>query len=108
MATNNMTADYIQFSKKVTRWGITLVTIILIICIAAIVFKTFEPYVINAITSLYTSYITIMGITIGAYQGNSSLEKWTRAKYQFELAAKTSQIDDEDESIIENIEDTYG
>jgi hypothetical protein len=29
-----------------------------------------------------------MGVTIGAYQGNSSLEKWTKAKYQFEEVTK--------------------
>ena len=26
MVTNNITVDYIQFSKKVTKWGIILVT----------------------------------------------------------------------------------
>lgn len=109
MVTNNMTLDYIQFSKKVTKWGMCLVTSILVLCVCLIAFNDFPQYTITAINSLYTSYITIMGITIGAYQGNSSLEKWTKAKYQFEVATKTSNIEDEeDESIIEDIEETYG
>ena len=109
MSTDNMTVDYIQFSKRVTRWGMALVTGVLILCIILITVSNFPQYTINAITSLYTAYITIMGITIGAYQGNSSLEKWTKAKYQFEVATKPSNNNDvEDASIIEDIEDTYG
>ena len=49
-----------------------------------------------------------MGVTIGAYQGNSSLEKWSKAKYDFELAAKTNLNNNEDSSVIEDIESTYG
>ena len=108
MVTNDMTIDYIQFSKKVTRWGIILVTIALILCVLLISFNQFQQYTINAITSLYTSYITIMGITIGAYQGNSSLEKWSKAKYQFELATKNSNSHDIEEDVIDDIEETYG
>ena len=76
--------QYIQFSKRVTRWGIGLVTAIFILCIALIAIKDFPQYVIAAINSLYTAYVTIMGITIGAYQGNSSLQKWTKAKYDYD------------------------
>ena len=107
MVTNNLTFDYIQFSKRVTKWGIALVTITLIICLGLIAFGNFPQYTIAAINTLYTSYITIMGITIGAYQGNSSLEKWTKAKYQFDVATATPDIN-QDDSIIEDIEDTYG
>lgn len=49
-----------------------------------------------------------MGITIGAYQGNSSLEKWSKAKYQFELATKKSNSYDIEEDVIDDIEETYG
>lgn len=49
-----------------------------------------------------------MGITIGAYQGNSSLEKWSKAKYQFELATKNSNSHDIEEDVIDDIEETYG
>jgi len=90
MVTNNITTDYIQFSKKVTKWGIILVTSMLILCLCLISFNNFPQYIVTAIHSLYTAYITIMGITIGAYQGNSSLEKWTKAKYQFEIASMPS------------------
>ena len=108
MVTNDMTIDYIQFSKKVTKWGMILVTIALILCVLLISFNQFQQYTINAITSLYTSYITIMGITIGAYQGNSSLEKWSKAKYQFEVASKQNNQTFNDEEIIDDIEETYG
>lgn len=105
---NNITTEYIQFSKKVTRWGMILVTAVLVICILLITLRDFPQYIIAAINSLYTAYITIMGVTIGAYQGNSSLEKWTRAKYQFEAITKTSNVEEQDVSIIDDIEDTYG
>jgi hypothetical protein len=36
---------------------------------------------VNIIGKLYGSYVTIIGIIVGAYQGNSSLEKWAKAKY---------------------------
>ena len=105
---NNVTLEYIQFSKRVTRWGMILVTSVLILNMLLISFSNFPQYTINALTSLYTAYITIMGITIGAYQGNSSLEKWTRAKYQFEVATKPSNNVEQDTSVIDDIEDTYG
>lgn len=76
--------EYIQFSKRVTRWGIILVTVTLLICLALITFFGLDTYIVTTIASLYTTYITIMGITIGAYQGNSSLEKWTKAHYKIE------------------------
>ena len=104
----NITADYIQFSKKVTKWGIILVTSVLVLCLCLITFNDFPQYIVTTINSLYTAYITIMGITIGAYQGNSSLEKWTQAKYQFEVATKQSNMISDDEEVIDDIEETYG
>jgi hypothetical protein len=35
-----------------------------------------------------------MGVTIGAYQGNSSLEKWTNARYNFSATIKQSKDQD--------------
>lgn len=104
---DEMTREYIQFSKKITKWGIILVTIILIVCLLLIAMNDFPQYTIAAINSLYTAYITIMGITIGAYQGNSSLEKWTKAKYKMGAALPSNDFIDDSE-IIEDIEDTYG
>jgi predicted tellurium resistance membrane protein TerC len=85
---DNITKDYIQYSKRVTRWGIIMVTIAFILCLVSITFFTTQIEAISTIAKIYTAYITIMGVTIGAYQGNSSLEKWTKAKYQFEEVAK--------------------
>lgn len=56
---------------------------------------------IEVISRLYTTYVTIMGVTIGAYQGNSSLEKWTKAKYNFEKALEKPSEDEVE------IEDDY-
>ena len=85
---DNITKDYIQYSKRVTRWGIIMVTIAFILCLVSITFFTNQTEAIATIAKIYTAYITIMGVTIGAYQGNSSLEKWTKAKYQFEEVTK--------------------
>ena len=106
MSTKNLTFQYIQFSKRVTRWGIILVSIAFVLCLAVIAFRGLQQYAISAIGSLYTAYVTIIGITIGAYQGNSSLEKWTKAKYQY--SSVLHQPKDECEENIENIDSTYG
>lgn len=84
MNNNNDTyaiTQYVQFSKKVTRWGMILVSLFLFFCLASITFFNLSQTAANTIGKLYTSYITIMGIIVGAYQGNSSLEKWAKAKY---------------------------
>lgn len=88
---NKITTEYIQFSKKVTGWGITLTTCMLAICIAVIAIFNISPEIAVTISHLYSAYITIMGITIGAYQGNSSLEKWSKARYNFTETLKQSQ-----------------
>ena len=92
--------EYVQFSKRVTRWGIICVTLTLLICLSLITFFGLDAHKITTIGQLYTTYITIMGITIGAYQGNSSLEKWTKARYKLEEAIASNKKND-DESIIE-------
>ena len=89
MTNNNITNEYIQFSKRVTRWGMILVSLGFLICLICITFFSIPLEAISTITSIYTAYITIMGITIGAYQGNSSLEKWTKAKYQYNELTET-------------------
>ena len=87
---NNTVTEYIQFSKRVTKWGMFLVSLLLLFCIAAISFFNLSIEAVAVIGKLYASYITIMGITIGAYQGNSSLEKWTKARYQYTETLKES------------------
>ena len=97
MEKHEITHEYIQFSKRVTKWGMILVSSMLFICIAIITFMRLPIEEIEVISRLYTTYVTIMGVTIGAYQGNSSLEKWTKAKYNFEQALDTSENKTEDE-----------
>ena len=103
MADNKITTEYIQFSKRITRWGIILVTCILVICLSIIAFLNTTPEVIATISHLYSAYITVMGITIGAYQGNSSLEKWTKARYKFSEALNIEE-DEENQDEIEDEE----
>lgn len=84
MEKNNNTqtiVQYIQFSKLVTKWSIILVSFTLLICLAVISFFNLSQDAISVVGKLYASYIAVMSITVGAYQGNSSLEKWTKAKY---------------------------
>lgn len=82
-------AQYIQFSKKVTRWGMLLSSLLLLCALIAIACFNLPKDSIVIIGKLYTSYATIMGIIIGVYQGNSTIEKWSKAKYQ------TSQINNQ-------------
>ena len=88
---NDVTTEYIQFSKRVTHWGMVSVTLVFLFCLAAITFFINTSEAIHTVASLYTAYVTVMGVTIGAYQGNSSLEKWTKAKYQYEEATKQEE-----------------
>lgn len=74
--------QYIQFSKLVTKWSIILVSLALLICLAVISFFNLSQDAISTVGKLYASYIAVMSITVGAYQGNSSLEKWAKAKYK--------------------------
>ena len=101
-----ITTEYIQFSKRVTRWGIILVTITLFICFALITFFGLDAHRVTTIGQLYTTYITIMGITIGAYQGNSSLEKWANAHYNLEKTISDATKRKEELPQIEEEEDT--
>ena len=91
-----ITTEYIQFSKKVTRWGLILVSAVLLICLLLITFLIKDLVTIQIISQLYTTYVTILGITIGAYQGNSSLEKWSKAKYNFKEAFEEKNKNEEE------------
>ena len=86
--------EYIQFSKRVTRWGLILISVTIAVCLLIVALCDLPQYSINAVVSLYTSFATVLGVTVGAYQGNSSLEKWTRAKYQYDDLITTSTPDD--------------
>ena len=59
-----------------------LVSLALLFCLASISFCNLSQDAISIIGKLYASYIAVMSITVGAYQGNSSLEKWVKAKYK--------------------------
>ena len=80
----NADKEYIQFSKRVTRWGMIMIGALIVMCLAIVALCDLPQYSINAVVSLYTSFATVLGVMVGAYQGNSSLEKWTKAKYQYD------------------------
>ena len=44
-----ITTEYIQFSKRVTKWGIILFTATLIICLSLIAFLGLDTYKITTI-----------------------------------------------------------
>jgi len=81
MATNKNTSEYIQFSKKVTQWGIIAISLGLFLCLLILtIFKVSEE-IATILSRLYATYATTLGIIVGAYQGNSTLEKWSKARY---------------------------
>lgn len=90
--------DYIQYSKRFTKWGMIMIGVVMILCLGIIAFCNLPQYSIQSIVSLYSAFATVLGITIGAYQGNSSLEKWTRAKYQYEELMQSEPIDSDEPS----------
>ncbi len=87
--------EYIQFSKKVTSWGMILMTISLMCCLAIIAFCGLDPQAGNAVVSIYTSFSAVVGVIVGAYQGNSSLEKWVKGKYQIDKLLKAEEPNEE-------------
>lgn len=75
-----------------------MIGVVMILCLGIIAFCNLPQYSIQSIVSLYSAFATVLGITIGAYQGNSSLEKWTRAKYQYEELMQNEPIESDDEA----------
>ena len=90
--------DYIQYQKRFTKWGMIIIGVVMILCLGIIAFCNLPQYSIQSIVSLYSAFATVLGVTIGAYQGNSSLEKWTRAKYQYEELMQNEPIESDDEA----------
>ena len=76
-----MDKDYIQYSKKVTKWAMILIAIVMIACLSIVAFCGLAEYSISAVVSLFGTFGTVLGVIVGAYQGNSSIEKYTKAKY---------------------------
>lgn len=91
--------EYVQFSKRLTRWGMTTMTITLMACLAIIAFCGLEQHSTSAIVSLYTAFSAVVGVIVGAYQGNSSLEKWVRGKYKIDKLLKGDAPDDEESAV---------
>ena len=76
--------NYMQYSKKVTKWAMILITVVVLSCLAIVSFCGLPQNNVQAVVSLFATFSTVLGVTIGAYQGNSTLEKYSSAKYQFE------------------------
>lgn len=58
-----------------------LSSLLLLCAILVIGFFKLPENIIIIIGKMYASYATIMGVIIGVYQGNSTIEKWSKAKY---------------------------
>ena len=91
-----MDKDYVQYSKKVTRWAMILIAVVMIACLSVVSFCDLQQYNVGAVVSLFGSFCTVLGVTIGAYQGNSTLEKYSRAKYQYESLSQTEVLEDDE------------
>lgn len=85
---------YVQYSKRVTKWAMILITFVMIACLTVVAFCELPERNIAAVVQLFTSFCAVFGVTVGAYQGNSVLEKYSRAKYQYE---SLTQNDEEEE-----------
>ncbi|MBR4457369.1 MAG: hypothetical protein IKS31_00205 [Clostridia bacterium] len=91
-----MDKDYVQYSKKVTKWAMILIAFVMIACLLIVAFCNIPSHSVNAIVSLFTAFSTVLGVTVGAYQGNSTLEKYSNAKYRYEGMLKDYNEEDED------------
>ena len=94
--------NYIQYSKKVTKWAIITITVVIFACLAIVSFCDLPQYNVQAVVSLFTAFSTVLGVTIGAYQGNQTLEKYSRAKYNYEEMLKGEEVEEEEEEDCEN------
>ncbi len=92
-----MDKDYVQYSKKVTKWAMIVISFVMIACLLVVAFCDLPSFAVNAVVSLFTAFSTVLGVTIGAYQGNSTLEKYSRAKYQYEEMVKRDDEESEPE-----------
>lgn len=97
--------EYVQFSKRVTKWGMALISFTMAACLSSIVFLQLPKYAVDAVAGLYTTFCAVLGMTIGAYQGNSSLEKWSKAKYGLDEDEENSDEKDDDEGENEDKEE---
>lgn len=76
--------NYIQFSKRLTRWALTLCTVAFLFCLLSVVLAGLNQYSTTALVTLYTTFCTVQGVIVSGYHGNSSLEKYQRMKTQVE------------------------
>ena len=92
----NLNKDYVQYSKRVTKWAMILITFVMIACLIIVAFCDVPERNVAAVVQLFTSFCAVFGVTVGAYQGNSVLEKYSKAKYQYENL--TQHVEEDDES----------
>lgn len=93
-----MNKDYVQYQKRLTKWAMILITFVMIACLTVVAFCDLPERNVAAVVQLFTAFATVFGVTIGAYQGNSTLEKYSRAKYQYESMLPSSETEDEEDN----------
>ena len=69
--------EYIAYSKRVTKWSLLGVFILVLVAIALCVFVCCDPNQINAVTSLVQIFATLAGVVVTGYFGRASVENFT-------------------------------
>ena len=93
----NLPEIYIQYSKRVTKWAMILSAAGFTLTALGVALLGLQQYEVTALTTLFTTYSTALGVIIAAYQGNSMLEKYTDSKKIISEAFKNN-IENENET----------
>lgn len=82
MTSNCLKAEQIQFSKKLAKWSIISVLIVVMTAFAAVTFFNVGIEHTQAVTNITNTGVMALSVIVAAYMGNSGLEKMVTAKYQ--------------------------
>lgn len=89
-----MKEKYTQYSKKLTSYTMVAFFTICILCLGAIVFFEMEKPKLDAIVTTLNAAATLSGVVATGYMGNSSLEKYSTRRYQYNEMLSSSKMDD--------------
>lgn len=73
----------LQHSKKLTLLAFAMYAVVSILTMAAVCFLYLPVEYLDALVSIHGGMATLCGVVITGYLGNSSVEKYSLAKYQF-------------------------
>lgn len=81
-----MRTKLLQHSKRLTVIAFVVYGCIALLSIVAICLLPLESEQITAIVSIYNGAMTLCGVVITGYMGNSGIEKYSAYKYRLEEA----------------------